>query len=144
MTRPATGSRVTRTAGGFNGELSMRAMLGFALVIGLTATAAHAADEKIDGKKLLGKWELADGPPGGKVFFEMTKDGKIITTIEVGGKTEKMEGTYKLDGNKLTLVQKLPGGKEDKETMTITKLTDDELETKDEKGKTDKLKKVKK
>jgi uncharacterized protein (TIGR03066 family) len=43
------------------------------------------------------------------------------------GKTEKIQGTYKLDGNKLSL--KLKRGDDDKSVeVTITKLTDEVLE----------------
>jgi uncharacterized protein (TIGR03066 family) len=122
----------------------MRALMGVALVVGLVAAGSAAGQEKVDAKKLVGKWDLTTAPPGAKMVIEMTKDGKAVMTVEAGGKKETMEGTYKVDGNKLTVTTKLPGGKEDKDEMTITKLTDDELETKDSKGKVDKLKRVKK
>ena len=56
-----------------------------------------------------------------------------------------MEGAYKLDGDKLTVTLRTPEEK-DKEltdTVTITKLTDKELITKDQKGKVDEFKKKK-
>jgi uncharacterized protein (TIGR03066 family) len=120
----------------------MRTLIGAVVVLafaGLT-TAQDKKDEKIDAKKLVGKWE----PAGGKepVVVEFTDKGKLILSVEVGGKTEKVEGTYKLDGNKLKMVLSF-GGKDQEETITVSKLTDDELVGKDSKGKEETLKKVK-
>jgi uncharacterized protein (TIGR03066 family) len=95
-------------------------------------------------EKIVGVWEVtkaAEAPPGATIEF--TKDGKLIQTAKVEGKEMKMEGTYSVEGDKITSTTKGPGGKEAKETATITKLTDTELVTKDEKGKTDEFKKKK-
>ena len=54
----------------------------------------------------------------------------------------KVEGTYKVDGNKVAVTMSLDG-KEKKETHTISKLTDDEMVSKDEKGKEEVMKRVK-
>ncbi len=98
------------------------------------------ADAKIDPKKLIGKWEPADSAP---LVVEFAENGKLIMSIGIGGKSEKVEGTYKLDGDKLELIVSL-GGKEEKETGTITKLTDDELILKSTRsGEELKLKKAK-
>jgi hypothetical protein len=43
------------------------------------------------------------------------------------------QGRYKADGNRLSLTSKA-GDRERAETLTVTKLTDDELVTTDEKG----------
>jgi uncharacterized protein (TIGR03066 family) len=58
-------------------------------------------------------------------------------------KSKKVEGTYKLESDKLEMALTMDG-KETKETITITKLTDDEFVGKDSKGKEEKLKRVKK
>jgi uncharacterized protein (TIGR03066 family) len=63
-------------------------------------------------------------------------------SVEKGGKSTKVEGTYKLEGDKLEMALKMEG-KEQKETITVTKLTDDEFVGKDTKGKEEKLKKIK-
>ena len=90
------------------------------------AFAAGAADdkkdEKIDGKKLIGKWEPKD-PKAEKIVLEFTRDGKLNAFAD---KDFKIEGSYKLDGNKLTILLKA-GENEIKDTVTISKLTDDEL-----------------
>jgi uncharacterized protein (TIGR03066 family) len=123
----------------------MRAVLGCGLAVALAVAAGAAAqdkkDDKVDAKKLIGKWQPAEKKEN--VTIEFTKDGKLFVTADVAGKAEKLEGTYKLDGNKLTVGLKV-GGSDQTETMTVTKLTDDELVTEDSKGKKETLKKVKK
>jgi uncharacterized protein (TIGR03066 family) len=114
----------------------MRIVLGCALVV-LMACGATAADEKIDAKKLVGKWE-PKGQKEGDFTIEFTKDGKVHIAVSQNGKEFKADGTYKVDGNKVTTTMNL-GGKERSETHTITKLTDTELVSKDEKGKEETL-----
>jgi len=123
----------------------MRLLPGLVMVavMGLVAGATVGADDKdakIDGKKLVGKWTTKDDSKE-KFTVEFTKDGKLTF---VGEKEGKVEGTYKLDGNKLTITAKI-GDKEEKMTRVITKLTDMELVSrKDEAGaKEDTLVRVK-
>ncbi len=118
----------------------MRTLLGFGIVLAL-ACGATAADEKIDGKKLVGKWEPKEAKKGEAMVMEFTKDGKITVVGDMGGKEVKIEGTYKLDGDKLSFVLKFMDI-EIKETVTITKLTDTEMEGKDKDGKAEGFKKV--
>jgi uncharacterized protein (TIGR03066 family) len=110
----------------------MRAITGCALGVLLVASAG-LAQEKIDEKKLVGKWQPADKKEN--VTIEFTKDGKLKVSVEIAGKTETVEGTYKLDGNKLSIAVPFAGA-EQKDEITITKLTDDEMET-ESKGKVD-------
>jgi uncharacterized protein (TIGR03066 family) len=106
----------------------MRAILGCtAATIFLFAAGSSADDkkeEKIDGAKLIGKWERKDAKKESAFTLEFAKDGKLIVGL---GKDSKNSGTYKLDGNKLTVVLKV-GENEIKDTLTITKLTDEEFE----------------
>ena len=125
----------------------MRAILGCGLALLMAAAASAAAqdkkdDKKFDEKKLLGKWEPKDLPPTIKVVVEFAKDGKLTMAIDLAGKAEKAEGTYKLEGDKLSVVLK-EDGKERKETMTVLKLDDTTLTTKDDKGKEETLVRVK-
>jgi uncharacterized protein (TIGR03066 family) len=103
---------------------------------------ARADDKKADPKdppsveKLLGVWEITKGegaPPGTTVEFK--KEGKLEINVDLNGKGLKIEGTYKLDGGKLTVSVKGPGGKDDTEIETIKTLTKDALVTVDDKGK---------
>jgi uncharacterized protein (TIGR03066 family) len=115
------------------------------LILTIAGAPAYAQpkdkDGKIDEKKLIGKWEPPDAPKDIKIVVEFAAKGKVTVSAEVGGKAEKLEGTYKLDGDKLTLNMK-SGEKDRKETVTVTKLTDTELVTKDDKGKEETLKRV--
>ena len=115
----------------------MRTLLGCALVLGM-AGAVAAADDKIDAKKLLGKWENKEQ----KFTVEFLKDGKVSIAGGPDGSL-KADGTYKMDGNKLVLTVKF-GDDEKKMTRTVSKLTDAELVSKDdESGKEDTLTRVK-
>ena len=123
----------------------MRTLLGLAMVVGLAAAGGAGADDKdkIDAKKLIGKWEPKEEKKGSKMVIEYTKDGKVVLTADAEGKEFKVEGTYKLTGNKLELALKI-GEMEVKDTVTITKLTDDEMEGESGKGgKKESFKKLK-
>ena len=94
--------------------------LGLLLCGGLSAD--DKKDEKIDAKKLVGKWQ-EKGAPKGEGLMELTKDGKYRMTI---GKGDVIEGTYKVEGNKIKYVVSL-NGKNVEDVMTVSKLTDTEL-----------------
>lgn len=106
-----------------------------AAVIGLSAAADDKKDEKIDAKKLVGKWCVP--PLNDTALLEFTKDDKVKLKL-----FQNVEGTYKVDGKKLTLKLKVGGGEEEM-VLTIIKLTDTELVTKDKDGKEEKLERVK-
>jgi uncharacterized protein (TIGR03066 family) len=118
----------------------MRALIGAVVVLAFAGFAAgqEKDKDKIDLKKLMGKWE----PKEGAIVIEFADKGKLTLSVDLGGKSEKIEGTYKVDGNKLEVVLAF-GGKEQKETLTVKKLTDEELITTDSKGKEETLKKKK-
>ncbi len=106
-------------------------------------TSTDAQDKKDDVKvKLLGVWELVKGggPPGSTVEFKA--DGKLIMIAKLGEKTLKMEGTYTVDGKKVTANYKA-NGKDVTDPMTIESLTDTQLITVDAKGMKDEFKKLK-
>lgn len=98
------------------------------------------ADEKIDAKKLVGEWESKEKGASGVVEF--TKDGKVTSVGTENGKEMKAEGTYRLDGNTLTVEMKF-GDKEKKRIWTISKLTDTELVSSVEGGEKETLIRVK-
>lgn len=111
----------------------MAAVMGLATIAG----AGAAGQDKIDGKKLIGKWTPKDEQD--KFVVEFDKDGKL--KLDLGGM--KTDGKYKLDGNKITIDVEIGGNKQ---TMvrTISKLTDTELVSKDDKdGMEDTLVRVK-
>ena len=128
-----------------------RRSLVICFVVGLVACGASAR-EPSNKEKILGNWEIEKGetvPPG--TTFEFTKDGKLKMRFDVNGKKQALDADYTVDGEKLTIAlldsngKPLKGrdGKEAKETVTITKLTDAELVVKDQKGKIDAFKKKK-
>lgn len=102
------------------------------LILSLSGTLT-LAQEKLDPKKLLGKWEPVNSKLT-NLTLEFLDKGKWSLTVEIMGKTEKAEGTYKLDGNKLEVTIAF-AGQEQKEVLTVKKLTDTEFVTTDSKGK---------
>jgi uncharacterized protein (TIGR03066 family) len=121
------------------GEDQMNAMK--LLTVGAIVCAMSAgarAEEKIDyAKMLVGKWEVtkadADTVPVGTIV-EFTKDGKF----KVGGKKDdvemNLEGTYTVEKDTFSFTLKV-GDEEKKDTITITKISDTEMHTKNKDGK---------
>jgi uncharacterized protein (TIGR03066 family) len=105
------------------------------------AVATAAGQEKLDPKLLIGKWEPVS-VLGSTMVVEFTDKGKMSVAVEKGGKSAKVEGTYKLDGDKLQMALVIDG-KEQKETITVTKLSAEQFVGKDEKGKEEEFRKVK-
>ena len=101
-------------------------LLAAVAVACLVGPAVRADDKDDYAKKVVGKWEVtkADegGPPQGAVI-EFTADGKVKYTGKKGDAVEMHEGTYKVDGNKVTVTMKAEG-KEESHTVTITKISD--------------------
>jgi uncharacterized protein (TIGR03066 family) len=87
------------------------------LVVG---ASADEKGEKIDAKKLVGKWQK---DAKGQSLMEFTKDGQFRMTTEKG---KAVEGTYKVEGDKVKYVVSINGEKVD-DVMTVSKLTDTEL-----------------
>lgn len=112
-----------------------------AMALTLTVSAEDKKDEKIDAKKLIGKWEPKDKEKGKSAVIEFMKDGKLKVALGADGKEFALDGTYTVEGNKLVTTMKF-GEKERKETHTISKLTDTEMVSKDEKGKEETLVRV--
>jgi uncharacterized protein (TIGR03066 family) len=108
------------------------------------ATEQRAETAVVDkADKLVGVWEVVkseEAPPGATIEF--TRDGKMKMTVNAQGKEMTLEGTYKVDGDKITSIQTF-GGKEQRETATIQTLDDTTLITRDEKGKVDEFKRKK-
>jgi uncharacterized protein (TIGR03066 family) len=111
----------------------MRVLLGCAVVLlsCCGVSAEDKRDEKIDAKKLIGKWSPKEKKEGTEFVLEFLKDGKATFTGTEGGKDVKAEGTYKVDGNKLIFEMKA-GDKGRKMTRLVSKLTDTELVSKEE------------
>jgi uncharacterized protein (TIGR03066 family) len=120
----------------------MRAILvGVAAAVLVAAAGGGTADgrqpEKIDAKLLVGKWTPKDPAKSGDFVVEFTKAGRVVLEANEG-KAYKAEGTYKLDGDKLTLKLKT-GEREKTTTRTVHSLTKTELVSTDDGGSTDTL-----
>jgi len=117
-------------------------------VVPLVAHSQEKDKPKTTEQKLIGKWKLekteSELPEGAKATLEIKKGGDIVILIEVGDMKIKLEGTWKLDGDKKIVTEiKGPDGVTKKETQTIVKLDDENLIVKDEKDKKDEFKKIK-
>jgi uncharacterized protein (TIGR03066 family) len=115
-----------------------------AAVLGIGAVGAQDKkdpkkdDKKVDPARLVGKWELTrstdKGAPQGAVV-EFTKDNKVLIAITTGGKQDKYDGTYRVNGDKLSVKLNDPESKDKEDTDTIRTLTDDKLVLIDSNGK---------
>lgn len=145
----------------------MRVVLGCAAGLVL-ACGVVAGQAKLDGKLLLGRWEpVAEkegkdpkdpkdkkekAPAGPAMVVEFATDpkadpkgptaGKMSMTVTDAGKDYRADGTFSLEGDKLAVYLKL-GDREVKETLTVKKLTADELVTEDAKNKVETLRRKK-
>ena len=89
--------------------------------VSLFVAAGLTVGGAIEAKKLVGVWEMGPPEKGGKVTF--TKDGKLhIVHKGKDGAEEKMDGTYKVKDDKITVTFEKDGKTETK-MGTIEKLT---------------------
>ncbi|MCS7021907.1 MAG: hypothetical protein NZ703_01610 [Gemmataceae bacterium] len=95
---------------------------------------AQGKDEP--AQKLVGVWEVTksagDLPVG--ATLEFTKDGKLKAVLKVDDQEIKIEGTYKVEKDKIAVKVKI-GEETVEETVTIKKLTNTELEVEDKEAK---------
>jgi uncharacterized protein (TIGR03066 family) len=124
---------------------ALRLMVAAAVAVALTAgVRAEDKEEKKDNAKLLvGTWEVTksfDKGPAVGATVEFTKDGKVMVKTKVEDKDVDREGTYTVDGDKLTLVMK---DKESKTILSIKKISDTELVTENDDKKSVELKRKK-
>jgi uncharacterized protein (TIGR03066 family) len=107
-------------------------------VVCLIAPTSRPKDKPDYAKLIVGKWEVTKADPGTVpegAIIEFTKDGKLKASINA----DTFEGTYTLDGDKI----KTKIGDQDKETITIVKISEKEMSTKDKDGKEVTLKRMK-
>lgn len=94
--------------------------------VGLLFAAPVPKPEKKDTEKLVGVWKLtqSDALAAAKYTFtiEFTEKGKLIARYQFAETTQTLEGKYKIDGEKIEYTLGDRG-----ETLTIEKLTDDDL-----------------
>lgn len=123
----------------------MKAVFTGLLGVVLVVCAGTAQGQDDNAKKIVGMWEITkaggDLPAGSTLEF--TKDGKLNAVIKAEGMEVKLDGTYKVEKDKLTVKIKV-ADQNIEETATIKKLTDDALEIEDKDKKVDVFKKKKK
>lgn len=124
-----------------------RLMLAGVMAVTLTAsTQADKKEEKKDTAKLLGgSWEVVKAAPGTLPvgsLMEFGKEGKLKLSVTAEGKEHQLDGTYKVDGNKIALTVKI-GDAEKKQMLTIKKISQSDLSFEDEDGKSAELKRKK-
>ena len=110
----------------------------------LIVCAGTAQGQDDNAKKIVGMWEItkAGGDLPAGTTIEFTKDGKLNAVIKADGMEVKLDGTYKVEKDKLTVKIKV-ADQNIEETATIKKLTDDALEIEDKDKKVDVFKKKK-
>jgi uncharacterized protein (TIGR03066 family) len=111
-------------------------LVAVAAVVCLVGATARA-DEKDNAKLIVGKWTVTkadEGTVGAGATVEFTSDGKVKAVHKKGDEDMTVEGTYKVDGDKLTMTLKI-GDMEQKIDITIKKLTKTELHTENSEGK---------
>ena len=120
-------------------------MLAAAVVVGLLTVGARAEEKTDNAKMIVGVWEVTKtdegGPPAGATI-EFTKDGKLKIAAKMGDQEFKIDGTYKVEGDKFTIMLKM-GDNEHSDTITIKKITKTEMSTTDKDGKVVELKRKK-
>ena len=117
--------------------------LGVVAVLILNDPTVRAEDKDDTAKLLIGKWEVTKAEEGTVPvgsLFEFTKDGKIKASFKKEGEEMKLEGTYKLVGDTLTVTMK-EGEEQKSNKVTIAKISAKEMTVKDEKDKVVELKK---
>jgi uncharacterized protein (TIGR03066 family) len=123
----------------------MKSVFAGLLGVGLVVFAGTAQGQDDNAKKIVGMWEVTKSgsqvPVGSTIEF--TKDGKLIASLKIEGMDLKLDGTYKVEKDKLTVKIKVMD-QNIEETSTIKKLTDDALEIEDKDKKVDVFKKKKK
>lgn len=124
----------------------MKALCAAVLGVCVVAFAGTAQAQDDNAKKLVGVWVLEKTESGGLpagTTVEFTKDNKLKIVAKENDKELKLDGTYKIAKDKLTVELKF-GDMDIKEELTIKKVTDDALELeKDKKVDTFKKKKEK-
>jgi uncharacterized protein (TIGR03066 family) len=93
-----------------------------------------------NAEKIVGSWEFTRGEMSAGSVVEFTREGKFKMTGTLEGKVITVEGSYKVEGDKITITRR-EGSKEATETGTIKTLNETTLITRDEQGKIDEFKK---
>jgi uncharacterized protein (TIGR03066 family) len=97
-----------------------------------TSAAQDRKKEKFDAAKLVGRWGPKDKKDG-TYTIEYRADGTVVLTGTANDREWRWEGTYRLEGNRLTAALRSEAG-EWSGANTLTKLTEAELTGKNSSG----------
>jgi uncharacterized protein (TIGR03066 family) len=119
----------------------------FVVCSGAPALGAPVPKERVEAEKLVGTWRMTLGAMGQtdtNLVLEFHQGGKmVIRQVFPNGQTSTYEGTYRVVGNELPYDVK-QGGRRKAETLTIKKLTAEELIVVDPDGLKEEFARVKK
>ena len=128
----------------------MRTLFALGLLFSAPIGLARAEDKKDDKKDdnaaaIVGLWEItkAGGDVQAGSTIDFAKDGKLVMVAKDGDTTQKVEGTYKVAKDKLTITLKV-GDESLEQVLTIKKLKDKDMELEDKGGGIDVLKRKQK
>ncbi len=117
--------------------------VGAFCVLGLTVFCAAAEDPKADPKdKILGVWEVVKSDLPGGTTLAFNRDGKLEVRIKTDKGTTRVDATYAIEGDRLTVQVGAGRNAENREVARIVKLTDKELTLKSDNGKVEEFKHV--
>lgn len=119
----------------------------FALCAWAPGLGAPVPKERADAEKVVGTWKMTRDSRGGtdtNLELVFTQGGRMtIRQVHPGGQTTEYVGTYRVVGAELPYEVKL-GTRVKAETLTIKKLTADELIVVDPEGLKEEFVRVKK
>src|SRR5262245_18617556 len=124
-------------------RLTVAAALAAAVALTAGVRAEDKEEKKDNAKLLVGTWEVTksfDKGPAIGATVEFTRDGKVKVKAKVEDKDVQREGTYKVEGDKLTLAMK---DRDSKTILSIKKISDKELVTENDDKKSVELKRKK-
>jgi len=119
--------------------------LAVGVVVSVLGTTARAEDKPDYAKMIVGKWEVTKADEGtvpAGTMIEFTKDGKFLVNGKKDDKDETFEGKYTVEKDTFTFTLKV-GDQEHSDTITITKISDKEMSTKNKQDKVVELTKKK-
>ncbi len=106
----------------------MKAVSFSALAVALVAFAGTSRAEDDNTKKIVGTWEVTktsgDLPVGTLLEFTNTKEKKINAILKDSSGDLKLQGTYTIEKDKLTLKVSI-NNEMIEETLTIKRLTEE-------------------
>src|SRR4051812_41551523 len=103
-------------------QMKYAKVLALGVVLCFFGGLARGEDKDV-GKQIVGKWTVTKADPGtvpAGTLVEFTKDGKMKVTGKKGDEEVTMQGTYKVEGKKISFALKV-GDDEKKKTITVTK-----------------------